>query len=289
VNAFVPLGVVLFMVGAFLANALWVVPEYQRLVVFRLGRVREAKGPGLVVLIPVVDRGVRVDLRERFFDVQPQTCITADNAPVSIDFLVYMKIVDALPSVLNVVHFEGAARGIALTTLRAVVGGMLLDDVLSKREEINAALRGKLDEVTSRWGLKVTAVEIREILPPRDIQDAMTRQMSAERSRRAMIAQADGRREATVRVAQGKKQAAVLRAEGQALALEKVFAVARTIDEKTLSLQYLEALKTVGTSDATKLVVPVELMGFVQPFVDHVARATGDGGRGEAARVARAA
>jgi regulator of protease activity HflC (stomatin/prohibitin superfamily) len=280
--------VVSAVVAIFLSKALWVVPEYQRLVVFRLGRVRVARGPGLIFLIPVVDRGVRVDLRERFFDVQPQTCITADNAPVSIDFLVYMKIVDALPSVLNVIAFEGAARGIALTTLRAVVGGMLLDDVLSKREEINQALRGKLDEVTSRWGIKVTAVEIREILPPRDIQDAMTRQMSAERSRRAMVTEADGKREAAIRVAEGRKQAAILRAEGQALALEKVFAVARTVDSKTMSLQYLAALKAVGAGAATKIVVPFELTNLLRPFVEHTSRAN-DSGPESQARVSRAA
>jgi regulator of protease activity HflC (stomatin/prohibitin superfamily) len=275
------LGIVLALI--FVSNALWVVPEFQRLVVFRLGRVREAKGPGLIFLIPGIDRGVRVDLRERFFDVQPQTCITADNAPVSIDFLVYMKIVEALPSVLNVVAFEGAARGIALTTLRAVVGGMLLDDVLSKREEINQALRGKLDEVTSRWGIKVTAVEIREIIPPRDIQDAMTRQMSAERSRRAMVTEADGRREAAIRVAEGRKQAAILRAEGQALALEKVYVVARTVDGKTMSLRYLDALRSIGAGSATKLLVPLELTGLLRPFSEYMTRGS------EPERPARAA
>src|SRR5262249_12441689 len=146
---------------ALLGKAGRVVPEYQRIVVFRLGRALGAKGPGLVLLIPFVDRGVVVDLRERFFDVQPQTTITSDNAHLAIDFLVYSKVVDALSSVLNVVNYEGASRGIAITTLRAVVGSMLLDDVLANREAINAQLRGKLDEVTNRWGIKVTAVEIR--------------------------------------------------------------------------------------------------------------------------------
>jgi regulator of protease activity HflC (stomatin/prohibitin superfamily) len=257
-----------------------IVPEYQRLVVFRLGRVTGARGPGLVLLIPVVDRGVRVDLRERFFDVPPQPCITQDNASVSIDFLVYMKIVDALPSVLNVMQFEGASRGIAMTTLRAVVGDMLLDAVLSKREQINEMLREKLDEVTNRWGIKVTAVEIREILPPREIQDAMSRQMAAERGRRAMVTEADGKREAAIRVAEGQKQAAILEAEGQkqsailraegfALALDKVFNVARTVDSKTMSLQYLDALKALGASAATKYVVPVEFTNLLRPFLEH--------------------
>src|SRR3990170_7925128 len=119
------------LVVILLSMAIRIVPEYQRLVMFRLGRVIGALGPGLVLLIPFIDRGVRTDLRERFFDVPPQTCITEDNASLSIDFLVYSKIVDALPSVLNVVEFEGAARGIAITTLRAIVGDMMLDDVLA--------------------------------------------------------------------------------------------------------------------------------------------------------------
>jgi regulator of protease activity HflC (stomatin/prohibitin superfamily) len=193
---------------------------------------------------------------------------------------VYMKIVDALSSVLNVMQYEGAARGIAMTTLRAVVGDMLLDAVLSRREQINDTLRGKLDEVTNRWGIKVTAVEIREILPPREIQEAMTRQMAAERSRRAMVTEADGKREAAIRVAEGQKQAAILEAEGQkqaailraegfALALGKVFDVAHTVDSKTMSLQYLDALKALGASAATKFVVPVEFTNLLRPFLEH--------------------
>lgn len=277
---------VLFMVlvAGLAAASVRIVPEYQRLVVFRLGRVTGARGPGLVLLIPAVDRGVRVDLRERFFDVPPQPCITQDNASVAIDFLVYMKIVDALSSVLNVMQFEGAARGIAMTTLRAVVGDMLLDAVLSKREQINDVLRGKLDEVTHRWGIKVTAVEIRELLPPKEIQDAMTRQMAAERSRRAMVTEADGKREAAVRVAEGQKQAAILEAEGQkqaavlraegfALALAKVYDVAHTVDSKTMSLQYLDALKALGASAATKFVVPFEFTNLLRPFLEHTSDA----------------
>lgn len=265
--------------------AVRIVPEYQRLAVFRLGRLIGAKGPGLVLLIPMVDRAVRVDLRERFFDVPPQTCITEDNAPVAIDFLVYMKIVDPLPSVINVEDFVGAARGIAITTLRAVVGDMLFDEVLARREHINQMLRGKLDEVTNRWGIKVTAVEIREIHPPRDIQEAMVRQMSAERSRRAMVLEAEGKREAAIRVAEGSRQAtileaegarqaAILRAEGFALSLEKISTVARGLDNRTMSLQYLETLRALSSGPATKLVVPAEFTMLLRPFLDHVERAT---------------
>jgi regulator of protease activity HflC (stomatin/prohibitin superfamily) len=276
---------VLAVVVAVLAMAIRIVPEYQRLVVFRLGRALGAQGPGLLLLIPFVDRGVRVDLRERYFDVPPQTCITEDNASVSIDFLVYLKIVDSMPSVLNVEDHVGAARGIAITTLRAVVGSMMLDDVLAKREHINEALRGKLDEVTNRWGSKVTAVEIREIVPPREIQEAMTRQMSAERSRRAFVTEADGKRDAAVRVAEGEKQAtilraegdreaAILRAEGFALALGKIFETAREVDSKTMSLQYLDTLKALGTTPSTKLVVPMEFTNMLRPILDHAERST---------------
>lgn len=271
-----------------LSLAIRVVPEYQRLVVLRLGRVIGVRGPGLVLLIPLVDRGIRVDLRERFFDVPPQTTITEDNAQLSIDFLVYTKIVDALPSVINVEDYEGASRGIAITTLRAVVGSMALDDVLAKREHINEALRDKLDEVTNRWGIKVTAVEIREITPPHSILEAMTRQMSAERSRRATVTEADGHRDAAVRVAEGQRQAAILEAEGQrqaailtaegyALALSKIYEVAQTLDSKTMSLQYLDALKALGSSPSTKVLLPMELTNLLKPFLDHNTAATSAG------------
>lgn len=258
-----------------LGLAIRIVPQYQRLVVFRLGRLIGERGPGLVLLIPVVDRGVRVDFRETYFDVPPQTCITRDNAQVSIDFLVYMKIVEATPSVVNVEDYSGAARGIAITTLRAVAGDMMLDEVLSKREQINDSLRGKLDDVTNRWGIKVTAVEIREILPPVEIREAMTRQMSAERTRRAMVVEADGMKEKEIRVAEGDKQAEVLRAEGHALALKKVFEVARTVDSKTMSLQYLEALKSLAASPASKFILPMELTNLVRSFVDYTGKSIG--------------
>lgn len=264
--------------------AIRIVPEYQRLVVLRLGRLVGVRGPGMVPLIPFVDRGLRADLRERVFDVTPQACITQDNATVAIDFLIYSKIVDPASSVINVQQYENASRGIAITTLRAVVGDMLLDEVLSRREDINNKLRGKLDEVTERWGIKVTAVEIREITPPREIQEAMTRQMSAERSRRAIILDADGKRDAAVRVAEGQKQAtileaegarqaAILRAEGYAQALAAISNVAEHIDSKTMSLQYLDMLKALGASPATKLVVPTEFTNLLRPLIEHTAEA----------------
>jgi regulator of protease activity HflC (stomatin/prohibitin superfamily) len=269
-----------------------IVLEYERLVVFRLGRSIGARGPGLIVLIPFIDRGQRVDLREVFFDVDPQTTITKDNAPLSIDFLVYMKVINAQASVLEVEDFRGAARGIAITTLRALVGDMLLDDVLARRDQLNEMLQGKLDEVTNRWGIKVTAVEIREIIPPREIQDAMSRQMSAERYRRATVTEAVGSREAAITIAEGDKQARILQAEGQreadileaegqrqaqllraegfAMALEQINTIARGVDTNTMSLQYLETLRHVGEGESTKIVLPLELTSLVRPFLDSV-------------------
>ena len=168
---------IIFILIIFLASAIKIVHEYQRVVVFRLGRCLGEKGPGLVLLIPFVDRPVRVDLREQVREIPAQTSITKDNAPISIDFLWYYKVFDPTMSVLQVGNFELAAQGIATTTLRSVIGGILLDGVLSEREAINNSLRSRLDEVTERWGVKVTNVEIREIIPPRDVQEAMNRQL----------------------------------------------------------------------------------------------------------------
>jgi regulator of protease activity HflC (stomatin/prohibitin superfamily) len=207
-------GVVVIIGLALLATAIRVVPEYRRLVVFRLGRCVGAKGPGIVLLIPIVDRATTVDLREQVREIPHQTSITKDNASISVDFLWYYKVLDPTESVLQVGNFESAAQGMATTTLRAVIGGIPLDDVLSERERINTLLRTRLDEVTERWGVKVTNVEIREIIPPREIQDAMNRQMSAERNRRAVVTESTGAREAAINVADGEKQAAILRAEG---------------------------------------------------------------------------
>ena len=289
--------IILAVLVGIVMSAFRVLPDYQRMVVFRLGRCVGAKGPGLVFLLPFVDKGVRVDLRETWFEVAPQTCITKDNATVSIDFLIYMKVVDSIPSVVQVVDFRGAARGIAITTLRAIVGDMVLDDVLAKRDNINEIMRGKLDEATSRWGIKVTAVEIREVIPPRDILESMSKQMSAERTRRAVVLEANGQseaaikraegnrqatilqaqatREATILQAQAAREAAILQAEGYAMALEKVYEVASHVDGQTMNLQYLETLKTLGQSQSTKWIMPLELTSLVQPFQAMV-QAAGD-------------
>ncbi len=283
VGAVIILGIIL------LASAIRIVSEYERLVVFRLGRCVGAKGPGIVILIPIVDRGRKADLREQVRQIPHQTAITSDNAGISIDFIWYYKILDPVESVLQVGNFEAAAEGMATTTLRAVIGGIVLDEVLVEREHINNLLRARLDEVTERWGVKVTNVEIREIVPPREIQDAMNRQMSAERNRRAQVTESTGERDATINIADGQKQgeilaaegnkqanileaegareAQLLRAEGYAAALQRIYSVAQDIDQKTMTLQYFEALKDLGDSPSTKYIFPMEFTSLIQSFV----------------------
>jgi regulator of protease activity HflC (stomatin/prohibitin superfamily) len=267
-----------------------VVQQYEKMVVFRLGKTNEAmvRNPGINFLIPIVDRPVKVDVREQFIEVPSQTTITKDNAPISVDFLIYWRISEPLKSVVNVANFAGALQGVATTTLRAVIGDILLDEVLSKREQINEVLRTKLDEVTERWGGKVTTVEIREITPPRDVQDAMNRQLSAERTRRAVITESEGSRQSAINVAEGQKQseilkaegdrqAAILRAEGFSQALTRIFQAATGIDEKTMALQYLDALKALGASPATKFVIPTEFTRLIEPFTGYVERGMSGG------------
>ena len=283
------IGAVVFIVIIFLVAAIKIVPEYRRIVVFRLGRCIGPKGPGLILLIPFVDRPVMVDLREQVREIPAQTSITQDNAPISIDFLWYYKVFDPVQSVLQVQNFELAAQGIATTTLRSVIGGILLDGVLSEREKINLSLRARLDEVTERWGVKVTNVEIREIVPPRDVQDSMNRQLTAERTRRAVVTESTGTREAAINVAQGdkqsnilkaegekqsailraegEKQAQLLRAEGYQKALEAIYSAAKQIDEHTMTLQYFETLKSMAASPSTKYIFPMEFTSLISDFV----------------------
>lgn len=268
-----------FLLGIFLiASAVRVVPEYQRMVVFRLGRVIGAKGPGLIFLIPIIDSPRRVDLREQVREIPHQTSITKDNAAISVDFLWYYRVLDPVLSVIKVNNLEAAAEGMATTTLRAVIGGITLDEVLSEREKINNMLRSRLDEVTERWGVKVTNVEIREIIPPKEISDAMNRQMSAERDRRAQVTSstgemeaainiADGEKQAAILISEGLKQSAILEAEGYAEALSRIFEAAKGIDQKTMTLQYFETLKGLGASSATKFILPLEFTSLISDFV----------------------
>jgi len=278
--------VLLLVIFGILRGAIRAAKEYERLVIFFIGRFRTVRGPSLTFVIPFVEQAMKVDMRERFFDIETQTAITKDNASIGIDFLVYFRITDPELSTTKVKDVVDATTNIAITTLRAVIGDIVLDDVLSRREQINDVLRVKLDETTERWGIKITTVEIREIDPHRAIQESMNRQMSAGRDSRAEVILAEGERQAAIERAEGNKQSAILEAEGQqksqilraegerqaqllraegyAAALHAIYEQARGIDNKTMALQYMEMLQNVGSSPSTKFVLPMELTGMVQ-------------------------
>jgi len=280
-----------------------IVKQYERLAVFTFGKFTGLRPPGIQLLFWLINSSQTVDLREEVIDIPRQTNITSDNAPIDIDFLVYMRVVeeDAQLSVLEVVDFKSAVIGIATTTLRAVIGEMSVDEVLSQRERVNEQLRTKLDEITGRWGIKVTQVEIREIAPAQDIQEAMNRQMSAERVRRAVVTEAEGTRESEITVAEGAKrsailraegarqaeiltaegdqQAAVLRAEGFSSALNTIYGVAQNIDANTLSLQYFDTLKALGSSESTKFIFPMEFTNLLHPFLNMTSGGSNSGNR----------
>ncbi len=275
------MGIVLLFGLIVMMMTVKIVPAYQRIVVLRLGKFNGVRGDGLQIIVPFIDTPIWVDVRENFIEIPQQTCITKDNAPINVDFLIYWKVVDPASSVIQVRNFMGAAQGIAMTTLRAVIGDLALDEVLAKRDQINTVLRTKLDEVTERWGIKITTVEIREIQPPREVQDAMNKQMSAERNRRAVVTQAGGEREAAIMVAEGQKQSeilkaegdrqsAILRAEGYALAISKVYEEAKKVDEKTMAIQYLEAFKTLGQSASAKWIIPMEFTQMLSPILKNL-------------------
>jgi len=259
------------------------VKDYERVARFRLGQFEGMRGPGMVIAIPVIHQIQKIDTRTTVLDIPRQTNITKDNAPIEIDFLVYLRvnINEAQKALLEVEDYTTAVVGLATTTLRAVIGEMNLDDVFSQRDKINESLRTRLDSETERWGIKVTNVEIREIDPPRDIQEAMNRQMTAERIRRAVVLEADGTKQAAITVAEGEKQSSILKAEGDrqaeilaaegdqqatvlrasgyAEALAAIHKVASGVDANTMTLQYVEALKTLAEGESTKFVLPLEL------------------------------
>ncbi len=252
-----------------------------------MGRFEGMKGPGVVFAIPILHETRKVDTRTRLIDVPRSTSITKDNASIDIDFLVYMRIDvnEAEKAVLEVQDYIFAVLGLATTTLRAVIGDITLDEVLSQRERINEAIRVRLDSETNRWGIKVTNVEIKEIDPPREILEAMNRQMSAERVRRAVVLEADGTKEANITVAEGERQAQILRAEGEkqaaileaegdqeaailraegfSQAMTRVNGVAQGAHDNTMGLQYLDTLKSLGDSPSSKFIFPMEFTGLL--------------------------
>ena len=265
-----------------------VVKQYERAVIFRLGRYVGTRGPGLVILVPFVDRGTKVDMRELVLDEPAQSSITQDNALVDIDFVVYMRVVDAEAAVINVQSYLRAVRNLATTTLRAVIGDITVEEVLSERETINRRLQVKMAEEVTRWGVEVKAIEIREITPQHDIQDAMTRLLTADRTKRSEITESEGQRQSAINVAEGNKrsaileaegskesqvlraqgarEAAILNAEGFSIGLQRIYETASGVDGNTMALQYLEMMKQLGAGDSTKWIIPMDLAQVAGPM-----------------------
>ena len=265
-----------------------VVKQYERAVVFRLGRYTGIRGPGLVILIPFVDRGVLIDQREVVLDEPAQSSITKDNALVDIDFVVYMRVVDPEAAVININSYVRAVRNMATTTLRSVIGDITVEEVLSQREAINQRLLIKLSKETERWGVEVKAIEIREITPQSDIQHAMTRLLTADRTKRSDITESEGQRQSSINVAEGLKQASILEAEGSresqilraeggrqaaileaegfSIGLERINQAAAIANPNTMGLQYLDMMRRLGEGESTKWILPLDLASVAGPI-----------------------
>jgi regulator of protease activity HflC (stomatin/prohibitin superfamily) len=246
--ALIALAAVVLILLLFLFAAIKVAREYERGVIFRLGRLLpEPKGPGLFILIPVVDRMVKVDLRTITLNVPPQEVITKDNVPVRVNAVAYFRIVEPKAAIVQVENFMAATSQIAQTTLRSVLGQHQLDELLSERDKINAILQSIIDEATSPWGVKVSIVEVKDVEIPTGMQRAMARQAEAERERRAKVISAEGEFQASERL----KDAANVMAEAPV----------------ALQLRYLQTLLEIGATNATTIVFPAPI-DLIRPFVE---------------------
>lgn len=264
-----------------------VIRQYQRGVIETFRKYTRTANPGLTLLVPFVQDIIYVDMRETVLDVSPQTVITSDNATLTVDAVIYFEVTDPFRNIYNVTDFRLAAIKLAQTNLRNIIGEMQIDEALVSRERINAQLRQIMDDATDKWGVRVTRVELQSIEPPRDITEAMSRQMKAERDKRAAILEAEGVKQAAILQAEGERQSRINRAEGEAEAIRKVAEAEqfrqRTVAEgeaqaiKTvfdaihagnptpdlLAVKYLEALGRMANGKATKIFLPVEAMGVL--------------------------
>jgi regulator of protease activity HflC (stomatin/prohibitin superfamily) len=271
-----------------------IVNQYQKMVVLRFGSLKAVRGPGIRLVIPFVDQPLKVDLREQVDRVPTQKYITADNVVVDMDFVIYYRVLGddeaVVKAVMDIEDFRLATINLSFATLRAVIGATTLSEALAEREKIRDLLQVRMDEVTGRWGVKVSQVEINEIDPPQGVKVAMEREKSAgaiktaeitesegarqaainraEGEKQAAILTAEGERQAEILEAEGDQQAAILRADGFSTALDKINTVASTVDARTMSLQYFETLKNLGQSPSTKWVFPMEFTKMLQPFLD---------------------
>jgi len=265
--------VLAFLALLILARAIRIVPQARAGIVERLGRYRCTLDPGLTVIVPFIDRlRPLIDLREQVVSFRPQPVITEDNLVVNIDSVIYYQVTDAKAATYEIANYIAAIEQLTVTTLRNVIGGMTLEDTLTSRDKINAQLRLVLDEATGKWGIRVNRVELKAIDPPGSIQEAMEKQMRAERDKRAAILTAEGFKQSQILTAEGEKQGAILRAEGertsqmlyaegQAKAIETVFRAIHEgdADQKLLSYQYLQVLPQIARGDANKVwIIPSE-------------------------------
>src|SRR6202166_3343997 len=248
-------GVLLILVLLYLVSAIRVVREYERGIVFRLGRLLpEPKGPGLFLLIPIVDRKVKVDLRTITLQIPPQEVITKDNVPVRVNAVAYFRIVDPKAAIVQIENYMVATSQIAQTTLRSVLGQHQLDELLSEREKINAILQGIIDEQTAPWGIKVSIVEVKDVEIPQSMQRAMARQAEAERERRAKI----------------------IKAEGEFQASEPLKDAALVIEEHPIALQlrYLQTLLEIGGTNNSTIIFPAPI-DLISPFLERAGNKAG--------------
>jgi len=273
VATLIVLGVVALVVLVTIAQGVRIVPQARAGIVERLGRYHRTLDAGLALVVPYVDRvKPLIDLRETVVSFQPQPVITEDNLVISIDTVIYFQVTDPKAATYEIADYIGAIEQLTVTTLRNVIGGMTLEDTLTSRDKVSGALRVVLDEATGRWGIRVNRVELKAVDPPASIQEAMEKQMRAERDRRAAILTAEGVKQSQILTAEGEKQSAILRAEGEreaqileaqgeAQAIETVFdAIHRgNADQKLLAYQYLQKLPEIADGEASKLwIIPSE-------------------------------
>jgi regulator of protease activity HflC (stomatin/prohibitin superfamily) len=278
------LAAVLLFVIIVVLRAVRIIPQARAGVVERLGRYQRMLAPGLALLVPFVDRLRRplIDLREQVVSFPPQPVITEDNLVVNIDTVIYFQVTDPRAATYEIANYIAAIEQLTVTTLRNVIGGMSLEHTLTSRDRINAELRGVLDEATGKWGIRVNRVELKAIDPPQTIQEAMEKQMRADRDKRAAILTAEGVKQSQILTAEGEKQAAILRAEGQrqsqilnaegqAKAIGTVFEAIHSgdPDPKLLAYQYLTMLPQIAQGDANKVwVIPSEFTSAMAELKD---------------------
>ena len=277
---------VVFVAVMFLKSIVIVRP-FERGIVERLGKYNKTIGSGINFLIPFIDNVYRIDMREAIIDIPSQEVITKDNVHLAVDAVIYFKVMDPFRVMYNVAMFEDAISKLAQTNLRNIIGDMILDNILASRDKINMELRKTLDEITDRWGVRVTRVEIQDIQPPQDIVDAMSRQMKAERTKRAVVLEAEAMKQSDVLKAEGKKASEILFAEGHAQAIERVAEAERKrrilesdgeakainkvftaihegkATKDILMIKYLEALEKMADGKATKIFMPMETSGLL--------------------------